>query len=97
MAGGLNFGRCSMQHTLHCTAQNCISIIFCPVKIHRLLNYMPSEFDFSSNKPMFSRSFKESGLKKIVKLLYATFENINLFDYAIHNILPLKEVLYILA
>ena len=58
---------------------------------------MPSEFDFSSNKPMFSRSFKESGLKKIVKLLYATFENINLFDYAIHNILPLKEVLYILA
>ena len=46
---------------------------------------------------MFSRSFKESGLKKIVKLLYATFENINLFDYAIHNILPLKEVLYILA
>ena len=53
---------------------------------------------------MFSASFKESGFKNL-KLLYATFENMNftiwalrenLFNYAIHSILPLKFFFYIL-
>ena len=74
------------QCSIHGTAQRCIFIIFCLVKIDRPLNYMPSELDFSSNKPMFSASFKESGFKKNVKLLYATFENMNFtiwaFNYA---------------
>ena len=55
------------QCSIRCTAQRCISIIFCLVKIHRLLNYMPSAFDFSSNKSMFSVSFKESGLKNLIQ------------------------------